>query len=268
MAGSGAGVASDEEEQSSFGVELTDAGESKIAVINESKNHKMKHIKLFEQFISESNQTNIVNVILDSLEPTIVEMVAATETWFIKTFEREFTKYDREFARINLTFDMIKAVENYTQPTDSLLSINVSKSNKGNIEINAQIQRDGITYPFSTEAIYAGGHNIQRLHYRYITKTSIPKTGETRITKEYTDRIKKMSKAEKLNNEIKNYEKRIENNNDLISKSINVSDTEIIKIIKADSKYEINPSWEEIVKRGAAKNYDNDESFYNSEMAK
>ena len=154
----------------------------------------MKKLKSFDQFLNESKQTNIVNVILDALEPTIVEMVAATEAWFIKTFEQEFTAYDRESARLNLIFDMVKAVETYTQPTDSLLSLNVSKSAKGNIEITAQIHRDGVAYQFSTEAIYAGGHNIQRLHYRYITKTNIPKTGVSQLTSEYADKIKRMSK--------------------------------------------------------------------------
>lgn len=228
----------------------------------------MKKLKSFDQFLNESNQNNIVNVILDALEPTIVEMVAATETWFVKTFNQEFTKFDREMARLNLIFDMVKAVETYTQPTDSLLSLNVSKSAKGNIEIAAQIHRNGNTYAFSTEAIYAGGHNIQRLHYRYITKTSIPKTGASQMTKEYSDKIKKMSKAEKLNNDIKSYEARILRMQQEIEANLKLNDTEIIQVIKdnpRDSWYEW-PTWSEIVKRGVADNYDNDEAYYNQQM--
>ena len=149
----------------------------------------MDKFKTYGQFINESKQDNIVNVILDSLEPTIVEMLAATEKWFVETFKEEFTKYDREYARINLTYDMVKSIEMYTLPTDQLLSMNVRKSAKGNIEISSQIQRGENTYSFQTEAIYAGGHNIQRLHYRYIVKTSIPKTGASEIAKEYADKI-------------------------------------------------------------------------------
>jgi hypothetical protein len=38
----------------------------------------MNKFKTFGQFINESKQDNIVNVILNTLEPTIVEMLAAT----------------------------------------------------------------------------------------------------------------------------------------------------------------------------------------------
>ena len=226
----------------------------------------MKKLKSFDQFLNESKQTNIINVILDALEPTIVEMVAATEAWFIKTFNQEFTKYDRESARLNLIYDMVKAVETYTQPTDSLLSLNVSKSAKGNIEITAQIHRDGVAYQFSTEAIYAGGHNIQRLHYRYITKTNIPKTGASELTKEYSDKIKKMSKAEKLNTDIKNYELRVAKAHEEIEINSKLNDEQIIQTLKDKNDWYEWPTWSEIVSRDAAKNYDNDEAYYNQEM--
>lgn len=226
----------------------------------------MSKFKTYGQFINESNQNNIVNVILDSLEPTIVEMVATTETWFIKTFSQEFTKYDREMARLNLIFDMVKAVENYTQPTDSLLSLNVSKSAKGNIEISAQIQRDGLTYSFNTEAIYAGGHNIQRLHYRYIVKTNIPKTGASEISKEYSEKIKKMSKLEKLNNEINSYKVRIKKANTDVEINSKLSNEQIIQTLKDKNDWYEWPSWSEIVKRNAAENYNNDEAYYNQQM--
>jgi hypothetical protein len=228
----------------------------------------MSKFKTYNQFVNESNQNNIINVILDSLEPTIVEMLAATEKWFTETFKQEFTKYDREMARLNLIFDMVKSVESYTNPTDTLISINVSKSAKGNIEISAQIQRDGETYNFVTEAIYAGGHNIQRLHYRYIVKTDLPKTGATEITKEYSEKIKKMSKLEKLNKEIQDYDLRIKRSTEEAEANSKLSNTEIIQTIKDNPKeswYEW-PSWEEIVKRDAAKNYNNSEEYYNQQM--
>ena len=223
----------------------------------------MTKFKTYGQFINESKQDNIVNVILDSLEPTIVEMVAATEKWFVETFKQEFTKYDREMARINLTYDMVKSIEMYTLPTDSMLSMNVRKSVKGNIQIDAQIQRGEETYSFSTEAIYAGGHNIQRLHYRYIVKTSIPKTGASEIAKEYADKIKKMSKLEQLNKEINSYEQRIKTEQEKLEVNSKLTDDEI----KAKGDY-VWPTWKEIVKRGAAKNYNNDEAYYYQEQEK
>jgi hypothetical protein len=226
----------------------------------------MNKFKTYGQFLNESNQNNIVNVILEALEPTIVEMVAATEKWFVETFKQEFTKYDRESARINLIYDMVKSIESYTMPTDSLITLNVRKSAKGNIEISSQIQREGIAYIFSTEAIYAGGHNIQRLHYRYIVKTDLPKTGATEITKEYSEKIKKMSKLEKLNGEIQSYEIRIERAKEDLETNLKLSDDEIIKILKDKNDWYEWPTWSEIVKRDAAKNYNNDESYYNQQI--
>ena len=223
----------------------------------------MNKFKTYGQFLNESNQNNIVNVILDSLEPTIVEMLAATEKWFVEKFEQEFTKYDRELARINLTYDMVKSIEMYTLPTDVLISMNVRKSVKGNIQIDAQIQRGETTYSFATEAIYAGGHNIQRLHYRYLVKTSLPKTGANQIAKEYAEKIKKMSKLEQLNKDINNYELRIEKQKAELEVNSKLTDTELK--LKAKVAW---PTWEEIVKRDAAKNYNNDEAHYYQEQEK
>ena len=226
----------------------------------------MNKFKTFGQFLNESKQDNIVNVILDTLEPTIVEMLAATEKWFVEKFNQEFTKYDRELARINLTYDMVKSIESYTLPTDSLISMNVSKSVKGNIQIDAQIQRGETVYSFATEAIYAGGHNIQRLHYRYIVKTKIPGTGSNTIAKEYSDKIKKMSKLEKLNKEINSYEIRIKNAEKMVETNSKVSDAEILKILKSREDWKDSPTWEEIIRRDAAKNYNNDEAYYYQEQ--
>jgi len=230
----------------------------------------MYKVKSFFQFLNESSHSNIIDVILDALEPTILEMIAATEKWFLENFKQEFTEYHRENTRLNLIFDMVKAIEKYTLPTDALVSINVRRSPKGNIEISSQIERDGKIYNFSTEVIYAGGHNIQRLHYRYITKTNIPKTGTNTRSKEYSEKIKRMSKAEKLNNEINGYETRIKNALDRAEVNSKLNDEEIIQAIKDNPKddwYEW-PTWEELVKRDAAKNYNNDKQFYYQEMEK
>jgi hypothetical protein len=221
-------------------------------------------LKSLQQFVNESNQGNVIDVILDAMEVTITEMLAATEEWFVKTFKQPFTDRDREFARINLTYDLIKAIETYTQPTDELVTINIRKSVKGNIEISAQIQRAGEVYSFSTEAIYAGGHNIQRLHYRYIVKTRLPKTGVNQITKQWSEKIKRLSKAEKLSNEIRNYTIRANKAREDAEENSRLKDDEILQAIKDDPKdtwYEW-PTWEEIVKRDAAKNYNNDEEHY------
>ena len=209
---------------------------------------------------------NIVNVILNKLEPTIFEMVSQTEAWFEEKFKQDFTDFDREMARLNLTFDMVKAIETYTNPSDTLLSIDVDTSIKNNIEITAQIERDGVTYNFSTEAIYAGGYNIQRLHYRYITRTNIPKTGSSTISKEYSEKIKRMNRIERLNKDIKQYETRVAKAQAELAVDSKLTDDEIIQTLKDKKDWYEWPTWKEIVKRGAAKNYNNDEAYYNQEM--
>jgi chaperonin cofactor prefoldin len=172
--------------------------------------------------------------------------------------------YDREVTRLNIIYDMVKAIETYTSPTDKLITITSNTSPKGNIEINAQIQRDENVYNFNTEVIYAGGYNIQRLHYRYITKTNIPKTGNNVVASEYAAKIKGLSKIEKLNKELESYEIRLKNQERTVEDRLKMTEDDIINYMKNDphEKWYEWPTWEEIVKRDAAKNYNNDEKYY------
>jgi len=227
----------------------------------------MRYFKTYNQFINESKENHIMNVILNSLEQTINEMTAEIETWFRKKFpKRSISKYDRESWEISLTRDMVKAVEKYTLPSDILVDIQSNKGNKGNIEIIAKIQRDGEVYDFRTEAIYAGGSNIQVLHYRYITKTRLPKTGNSTLTKEYDAKYKKLSKLEKLNTEINRYQTRITKAEEDVVINSKMNDDEIIQALKDVGDWYDWPTWDEIVKRDAAKNYNNDEGYYNQKM--
>jgi len=222
---------------------------------------KMKHVKLFEQFISESKSNSLVDEILASLADDIQHLIGKHEQAFQKQYERPMSEYDKELTRLNIIWDMVKAIEVYTEPTDSLISINSSISHKGNLEIFAQIQRGDQVYPFNTEVIYAGGHNIQRLHYRYITKTSIPKTGNTRVSVEYANKIKKLSKLEKLNQDIINFESRIVKNQETLAINKNKSESDIWEEIKSKPDYYEWPTWKEILRRGADKNYNGEEDF-------
>jgi len=217
-------------------------------------------IKLFEEFVAESTGGTLVKQILENLEPTILEMVNSTEK-FYKEKDVNFTEWDREMTRLMIIYDMVRSIEAYTLPTDTLISINPSRSRKGNIEIFCKIQRASEDYFLETEAIIAGGYNIQRAHYRYITKTNLPKTGRSEVASEYLAKIKKMSKLEKLNQEVKKWEERIKRNEEHIIWASSLSDDEIYKRYKdgdnsSRSKYEDDPTWEEILKRGADKNYD------------
>ena len=209
---------------------------------------------------------NIINVILDELEPTILDMVAKMEAQYEEKAEKKFTDFDREMARLSITSDMVRAVEKYTNPTDTLLSLEVSTSVKGNIEVIAEIKRDGVTYHFSTEAIYAGGYNIQRLHYRYLTRTNIPRTGASTITKVYSEKIKRMSKVERISKDLQQYKDRVAKAEEEVIVNSKLTDDEITQVGLEKDKWMEWPTWEEIIKRDAAKNYNNDEAEYNQKM--
>lgn len=230
----------------------------------------MNSVLKFSDFIFESYSTSspIVNTILDLLEKDIVDLLSKYEAYFLRMSETPMTDYDREMARLSIIYDMVKAIEQYTQPTDKLITINSHTSKKGNLEISAKIQRDEEVYNFVTEVIYAGGHNIQRLHYRYITKTNLPKTGNQTVTSAYAEKIKKLSKVEKLNHELLSYKKRVDRLSNEIELNKSKTEETIWKEIESEKDYYDWPTWGEIVKREADKNYDFSEDVYNTEKEK
>lgn len=220
----------------------------------------MKYIKLFETFINESTQDNIVNKILIALTDDIQYLIGKHEEAFEKHFERQMTEYDKELTRLNIIWDMVKSIETYTLPSDTLITVTSSISNKGNLEISAKIQREDTVYNFYTEVIYAGGYNIQKLHYRYLTKTNLPKTGSNTISSEYSVKLKSLSKLEKLNKEIESNLRVIQRNSELIQDAKRLSDDDIFNELKKDDN-NLTVTWDDIVKRGADKNFKSREDW-------
>jgi hypothetical protein len=233
----------------------------------------MKQVKLFEQFLAESADSQLSHAVLTALEPTIATMVDNIKKWIVeenakKGIKYEINEWEAEMIRLGLIVDMLKSFEKYTEPTDKLVKISASGGRKG-IEISATIERDGTEYPYYTEAIGAGGYNIQSFHYRYLTKTTLPSSKiKGTLANEYAEKMKKMNKAEKLNYEIKNYERDIEKIDAKLAELGTPSDEQIGKILKDEGHYSYNnPSWEQIIKNGAAKNYNNSEEEYNASVA-
>lgn len=234
----------------------------------------MKSVILFEQYLNESNNTSFSEAVLTALDPVIVEFVQEIKISMLEALKKTnqtytFTKFDDEMIRLGLIVDLLKSFEKYTAPTDILISIMATRARKG-IEINALIEREGVQYPYFTEAIYAGGHNIQRLHLRYITKTTLPASRiKSALSAEYEARLKGLSKQEKLNTELQSNLSRIESNNKHIEWASSLTDEEIWQWMKDNQKrspglsgeYEW-PTWAEIIDRGADKNYDSEEDFY------
>ena len=228
----------------------------------------MAKVSSFSDFLIESinDSNNIVNVIIDNLEGDIVQLLEEYKTAYLRDLEQEMNEYDIEYTRYTIIHDMVRSIEIYTQPTDKLIDINSRTSHKGNLEISAKIQRGEEVYSLVTEVIYAGGYNIQKLHYRYITKTNLPKTNNSSIAKAYAEKIKKMSKLEKINNVIKDYEQRIKKNKQDIELNKVKTPEQIWYEIEHELDFYKWPSWEEIVRRGADKNFGTEEN-YNKRVA-
>lgn len=231
----------------------------------------MIKVKLFEQFINESNQGSFSQSVLTALNPTIITMVADIKNWIEEDYKKKnkgeelkLKEWDVEMIRLQLISDMLKSFEKYTDPTDSLVTIRANKGRKG-IEILATIERNGDNYEYYTEAIGAGGYNIQSFHYRYLTKTKLRSSSiqSNPLSVEYIQKIKRMSKVEKINNDIKNFERDIEKIDAKFADIANITDAEILELVTQDANYFSWPTWEEIVSRGADKNYNYSEEEYN-----
>jgi hypothetical protein len=140
--------------------------------------------------------------------------------------ELNITPHMEEMIRLSLVIDLMKALQNYILPTDTLTGFNWYGGPKG-IEISAGIEREGTRYFFVTEAITAGGYNIQRFHYRYIVKSKMPRVMGN-LASEYVEKQKKMTKIEKLEKEIENYQTRINEYQNRIDELTSMSKEELI----------------------------------------
>lgn len=156
---------------------------------------------------------NIKEEILHQLEKPISDLTAriieSEKAIYLKKVGRELriTERDEEMIRLSLVIDLMKALQNYILPTDELVGLNWYSGPKG-IEISAGIEREGTRYLFVTEAITAGGYNIQRFHYRYIVKSKMPRVMSD-LASEYQNKYKALNKIEKLEKEIENLQTQI-----------------------------------------------------------
>jgi hypothetical protein len=187
-------------------------------------------IKLTHLLNEATGKSPLISRLLIELKPLIADIIADTKQRFKKD-DMKFSEYDAHYTELVLKYDMVKALEKYTLPSDKMSQVTVRNSSKGALQLNCIIERDGNKYPFNTEVIYAGGYNIQKLHFRYLTKTALPYTGQSAETQKLKAELAKMSKGAKLQKDIQNYELRIQIYQKEIDKNSKMSDKEIIKIV-------------------------------------
>jgi hypothetical protein len=159
---------------------------------------------------------NIQEAILLQLENPLNEItariIAEEKKQYLEKTGKELnlSPWLEKMIRLSLVIDLMKALQNYVLPTDELEEMKWNEGRKG-IEIHASILREGVSHYFFTEAIYAGGYHIQRLHLRYLTKTKMTRLYRNELAKQYQDEYKKLTKIEKLEKEINDLQTRIEN---------------------------------------------------------
>jgi hypothetical protein len=153
---------------------------------------------------------NIKEEILHQLEKPIsdltAEIIQSEKAFHLKKTGKELniTPHFEKMIRLSLVIDLMKALQNYILPTDTLTGFNWYGGPKG-IEISAGIEREGTRYLFVTEAITAGGYNIQRFHYRYIVKSKMPRVfGD--LASEYVVEQKRLNKVEKMEKDIETHQ--------------------------------------------------------------
>lgn len=209
--------------------------------------------------ISSKNQ--VVNAVLAQLNDRIEQMVARiVEVENKKIAERNgrlLSEYAIDSIRISLVYDLVKSIEKYTMVSDSLKSIQNAFVG-GSIEIYATIIRDGIEYSFVTNVIEAGGYNVQCFHYRYITKTNLPKTGNSELTDSIKNEIKRFSKIDRIEKEIKTLNKYILDYTNSIDEYSSLTDEQLRK----QSPW-FTLTWEEVVKNGSDKYHKDGENGFN-----
>ena len=184
---------------------------------------------------------NIKEEILHQLEKPIsdltAEIIESEKKIYLKKTGKELniTPHFEKMIRLSLVIDLMKALQNYILPTDKLTGFNWYGGPKG-IEISAGIEREGTKYFFVTEAITAGGYNIQRFHYRYIVKSKMPRVmGD--LAAEYVAEQKKMKTIERLEKELKNLNELYEEKQTLVNTYSAMTRSELIEAMKDSNMY-------------------------------
>jgi len=111
---------------------------------------------------------------------------------------------------------LFSSVSKYIQSGDALLNSKYLSTAKG-FTISCKVSRNNQEYYFDTDCIYAGGYNIQCLHFRYIVKTKLPSIKDGINDNSIIAKIKKDDslrlKLAELELPLKKYQNRLEAGN-------------------------------------------------------
>jgi len=152
----------------------------------------------------------IYNDILQHINPQLEEIVAYNKK-IAEDKGLKFTAFEAKWLKLMVSAKLTKSVGKWLNESDQLVTIDTQIDKGCNITINSVCKRGHNEFTFSTEVIYAGGYNIQCLHYRYITKSNLPKNSNNtpKLLLELRLKLKSLTKSKSLEVDIEMYEKRI-----------------------------------------------------------
>jgi len=155
-----------------------------------------KEEKVENPLVSEI-QTNLSKV-LDLATPFLEEKTKEYIESVLKEGKEEPTNLDIEYYKLGITIDLIKAFSKYIKPTDQVKVDSFKTTRNGSVSASLTVTRGEEKYKMETEAIIAGGYNIQDRHYRYISHTKLPASENKDSYQKLEERRNKLSKRKKL----------------------------------------------------------------------
>jgi len=174
-------------------------------------------------------QENLLKV-LDLAQPTINDLIERHIQNMLKQKHPHIcSKFEIECYEIAVVSDLVRAFSRYIIKTDEVTVKSFSVGNSGTITIDCIIERSGIKYPMTTEMIYAGGYNIQQLHYRYISHTKLSANVNKDAIALLQVRRNKLTKKQKISEDIEYTERWYKRDVDNFNKLKSMSFDEVIK---------------------------------------
>lgn len=145
----------------------------------------------------------VIDTVLNKAIPHL-EKIVETYKERAEKEGRVFTAREQTYIELELVKDLVNALGNYIKKTDTIENLDFKQS-KAVVAISARIMRDGKPNYFSTQMIYAGGYNIQVLHFRYIVDTKLPHMYNAPV-KAIEAKIKHMRAEDKIKADINQQE--------------------------------------------------------------
>lgn len=156
----------------------------------------MESLTITQNYINKTSNM-VLKSMLTCMENEIENRVESIASQIESKFD--VTNLDKKCIEISLINDLCKSVLVYTEDDDQVVKFESSISIKGNFEMYGVILRNGEKYRFTTECIVAEGY-VQRRHFRYLTKTNLPKLGSSEVITEVKNEMKRLNKIQRMMN--------------------------------------------------------------------